>query len=109
MITAIVQFQLPQPLTAEEAAARFAVSVPKFRNLPGLVRKYYLLSEDGRTGGGVYLWESREAAERLYNGGEWRERIRSLYGAEPQIGWFESPVIVDNSSAAENGARPAAA
>ena len=96
MITAIVQFKLPQPLTIAEAAQRFEMSAPKYRNLPGLVRKYYLLSEDGSTGGGVYLWETREAAERVYNG-EWRERIEKLYGAKPMIAWFSSPVIVDNS------------
>jgi hypothetical protein len=97
MITALVQFKLPQPLTTAEATERFEMSAPKYRNLPGLVRKYYLLSEDGRTGGGVYLWESREAAERVYNG-EWRERLEKLYGATPMITWFSSPVIVDNSA-----------
>jgi hypothetical protein len=99
MITAIVQFELPGPLTVAEAAERFELSAPKYRDLPGLVRKYYLLSEDGRRGGGVYLWETREAAERVYNGGEWRERIEKLYGAKPTISWFSSPVIVDNSLA----------
>jgi hypothetical protein len=28
--------------------------------------------------------------------GEWRERVEKLYGAEPVITWFDSPVIVDN-------------
>jgi hypothetical protein len=100
MITAIVQFKLPQPLTVAEAEQRFAKSAPSYENLPGLVRKYYLLSEDGQTGGGVYLWETRAAAERVYNA-EWRERIRTLYGAEPVIAWFESPTIVDNAAQAQ--------
>lgn len=106
MITAIVQFQLPQPLTVAEAAERFEMSAPKYRDLPGLVRKYYLLSEDGRSGGGVYLWESREAAERVYNG-EWRARIETLYGAKPVITWFSSPVIVDNSAGTQSPSKRA--
>ena len=95
MITVLVQFKLPAPITLAEATQRFESSAPKYRNLPGLIRKYYVLSEDGETAGGVYLWESRAAAERVYNG-EWRERVAALYRAEPAIAWFESPVIVDN-------------
>ena len=64
-------------------------------NLPGLVRKYYVRSEDGSSAGGIYLWESRAAAEAVYSG-EWRERVEKLYGAKPTIIWFDSPVIVDN-------------
>ncbi len=97
MITAIVQFRLPSPLSLDEATRRFETSAPKYQNLPGLIRKYYIRSEDGRTAGGIYLWESRQAAERVYDG-EWRERVAKLYGAEPTITWFDSPVIVDNST-----------
>jgi hypothetical protein len=105
MITAIVQFKLPQTLTVAEAKQRFDTSAPKYKDLPGLVRKYYLLSEDGQTGGGVYLWESREAAERVYNG-EWRERIEKLYGAKPTISWFASPTIVNNAAQVEANVTP---
>jgi predicted RNase H-like nuclease len=97
MITAIVQFRLPSPLTLDEATRRFESSAPKYQNLAGLIRKYYIRSEDGRTAGGVYLWESKQAAERVYDA-EWRERVTKLYGSEPAITWFDSPVIVDNST-----------
>ena len=59
MITAIVQFALPAPVSLQEATRMFESTAPKYQNLPGLIRKYYLRSEDGRTAGGVYLWESR--------------------------------------------------
>jgi hypothetical protein len=97
MITTLVQFHLPLPITLDEAARRFESSAPKYRNLPGLVRKYYVLSDDGRSAGGVYLWESRAAAEKVYDG-EWRERVTKLYGGAPAITWFETPVIVDNAA-----------
>ena len=58
----------------------FESSAPKYQNLPGLVRKYYVRSEDGRSAGGIYLWQSRAAAEAVYNG-EWRERVEKLYGS----------------------------
>ena len=97
MITALVEFRLPSPISLEEATRRFEESAPKYRNLAGLVRKYYLRSQDGRVAGGIYLWESRQAAERVYDG-EWRARVGRLYGAEPTITWFDSPVIVDNAT-----------
>lgn len=95
MITALVQFTLPQALTREQAGEAFAGSAPKYRDIPGLLRKYYLLSEDGKAAGGVYLWNSRQDADRLYTD-EWKKFIRDKYGAEPSVTYFESPVIVDN-------------
>lgn len=97
MITTIVQFALAEPISLDDAAKRFKSSAPKYQKMPGLIRKYYIRSEDGRTAGGVYLWESRQAAEAVY-AGEWRTRVTQLYGAEPMITWFESPVIVDNAA-----------
>jgi hypothetical protein len=97
MITALVQFQLPQPITRNEARAIFLTTAPKYRNTPGLIRKYYILSQDGRTAGGIYLWKSRQDAERLYSH-EWQKFILEKYGASPSVIYFESPVIVDNIS-----------
>ena len=97
MITTLVEFHLPAPISLEEATRRFEESAPKYRNLAGLIRKYYIRSQDGRVAGGIYLWESRPAAERVYDG-EWRARVEQLYGAKPTITWFDSPVIVDNAA-----------
>src|SRR5215211_2755392 len=95
MITTLVQFQMSTPITIEDATRRFESSAPKYQNLPGLIRKYYIRSEDGRAAGGIYLWGSRQAAEKDYSG-EWRARVEKLYGGKPVITWFDSPVIVDN-------------
>ncbi len=66
MITAIVRFKLPATIDAAKAAELFQGSAPKYQGLAGLIRKYYLFDAESRTGGGCYLWESREAAERVY-------------------------------------------
>lgn len=97
MITAIVRFKLPASIDAAKARELFRGSVPKYQGLKGLVRKYYLFDAESRTGGGCYLWESREAAERVYNA-EWRKMITERYGAPPEISFFDTPVIVDNST-----------
>jgi hypothetical protein len=95
MITAIVRFKLPAHFDAAKTAEVFEASAPRYRELKGLVRKYYLYDAQARTGGGCYLWESREAAERVYNA-EWRKMITERYGSPPEISFFETPVIVDN-------------
>ena len=98
MITAIVHIKRSSPMTLEKAREVFASTAPKYRDVPGLIRKYYLLSEDGNTAGGVYLWDSRESAEAMYNP-EWYAFIREKYGVDPQVTYFESPVVVDNLTA----------
>ena len=66
MITAFVQFKIPAPMSREQAKEVFLSTAPKYQAASGLIRKYYLLSEDGGTAGGVYLWQSRDDAESLY-------------------------------------------
>ncbi|WP_342713044.1 monooxygenase [Bradyrhizobium sp. B124] len=95
MITAVTTFKLPKPVTREEARSIFLSTAPLYRDVPGLFRKTYVLSEDGMTAGGIYFWNSRGEAEALYTAA-WRARARDKYGADPTVTYFESPVVVDN-------------
>lgn len=97
MITAIVQFKLPAGTSREDIMQAFATSVEQLRGHPGLIRKYYLYDEAAGTAGGVYLWESRAAADALYSDA-WLEMISERYGAKPRITWFETPVVLDNAT-----------
>ena len=56
MIIVVTTFTLPEPLTREQARDIFLSTAPKYRGVQGLLRKHYVLSEDGGTAGGVYLW-----------------------------------------------------
>ena len=94
MIVAVVRFPLDPPLSSADAAELFEASAPKYQNVPGLLRKHYLLGDDGLVGGGVYLWESRAAAEALYDDA-WRAALEQRYGHPPTIEFYESPVTVD--------------
>lgn len=97
MITVIVEFRLPQPISVAEARETFLGSAPKYRGMPGLIRKYYYLSEDGSRAGGIYLWRSRGDAERVYTD-EWKAFVRERYGSEPALTYLACPVVVDNLS-----------
>jgi len=95
MITALVRFTLPAPITREEAKRLFESTARNYLGLPGLVRKYYLRSRDGTVAGGVYLWETLDAAEGAY-GEAWRNTVEEKYGAVPSVDYFDTPVVVDN-------------
>jgi hypothetical protein len=95
MIVTIVTFTLPEPTTLAEITGTFQATAPKYQGMAGLLRKNYWLSEDGRRAGGIYVWESRADADRLYTA-EWKQFVESKYGTPPQIDYLHSPVMVDN-------------
>jgi hypothetical protein len=95
MITAIVEFALPKPVTVEEARQVFLGTAPKYLGMPGLLRKYYIRSEDGRTAGGIYLWRSKDDALAAYTD-EWKAFVRGKYGSDPRVTFLDCPVVVDN-------------
>lgn len=97
MITVLVQYNLPSSISREQAEAAFSEVSTMFYDIPGLIRKYFLLSEDGKTAGGMYLWNSHADADRFYTE-NFRLMIQEQYGSEPLITYFDSPVIVDNST-----------
>jgi heme-degrading monooxygenase HmoA len=97
MITVICQFGLSKEFTPEKARAAFQESAPRFFHMPGLIRKYFLLSEDGTSAASVYLWESRISAEGFFTE-EWKEFIQGKYGYLPTVTYYECPVVVDNRS-----------
>ena len=95
MITVIDTIQLPKPITRDEARRIFLSTAPKYQGVAGLVRKYYVPSQDGNTAGGIYLWNSRTEADAMYTE-SWRAFVRDNYGADPSVTYLESPVVVDN-------------
>jgi len=94
-VIAIVSFRLPQRQTLDQVTATFHATAPKYLGMPGLLRKNYFLTEDGMRAGGIYLWESRQAAERVY-GPEWKAFVRGKWGNDPEIVYVDTPVLVDN-------------
>jgi hypothetical protein len=95
MIVTIVTFDLPKPTTLEEITKTFQVTAPKYQGVPGLLRKNYIMSEDGRRAGGIYVWESRADANRMYTA-EWSKFVEGKYGAPPRVEYLHSPVMIDN-------------
>ena len=61
----VVTYILPEGTDRETALQMFRLSIPRYMATEGLVRKN-VLYQDG-LGGGAYLWESREAAEKAFS------------------------------------------
>jgi len=95
MITTMTSFPLSKPVTREEARSIFLSTASTYQGVPGLIRKVYVLPQDGTTVGGIYLWKSREDAEKMYTEA-WHAFVRLRYGADATVTYFESPVVVDN-------------
>jgi hypothetical protein len=82
-------------MAREDAQNMFLNTAPRYQGVAGLFRKYYYLSQDGKTLGGVYLWNSRAEAEAMFNDG-WRAFMRDKYDTDPSVDYFDCPVVVDN-------------
>lgn len=109
MYTAIVQITVPEPLSDETLRSIFETTSPNYLGVPGLIRKYYIVSEDRRTIGGCYLWKTKEDGERIYTP-EWRKFVVKRYkGPEPTVSWFESPLVVETAENRIDTFWPAAA
>ena len=95
MTTSITRFPLPAGLVRETNEQALKNVAPEFKTVPGLLRKYFLLSADGRTCGGVYLWTSLAEA-RAFSEGPLRAMVRGKFSVEPEISYYDTPVIVEN-------------
>ena len=94
MIVEFVQFTYPPGLTREQILEDARTTIPRWRGNRELIRKHYLVSENG-TGGAFYIWPSKEAAQRGHNA-EWYANIKARTGATPTIRYFDLLMIVDN-------------
>ena len=93
MIIAHVRF----PTNTTDRAAfteKLLATTHKYEKLDGLIRKYYLMSEDGKTAGGVYLWEPKAKAEAWYTA-EWVKNMTAAWGEAPLLEYLDCPIVVD--------------
>jgi len=97
MITEIVLFRLPEGMTRNDAIAKYRLTVPVWQANPDLIRKTFLYDETSRRGGAVYQWTNTGAA-KLAHGPEFLKRIRATYGCEPEFQYFETPILIDNTT-----------
>ncbi len=81
--------------TKEKAMADAGTTIEKFSKVDGLLKKYFLNGEAG--GGGVYIWESKEAADKWYTKA-WEEANVKRFGVKPILTCYDNYVFLDNQS-----------
>lgn len=97
MILELVTFKAPAGADWDAILADARTTIPRWRANAQLVRKHYVLSEDGRECGGVYIWPDRAAAERAHDA-LWRAGVNARTGAEPTIVYFDLMMLLDNAA-----------
>jgi heme-degrading monooxygenase HmoA len=80
MIIRLVKFK--SALSDAEVLKLYDHRAPRYRELPGLLQKYYIKDKHTGEHGAVYLWDSMQSMEESQNS----ELSRSIRGAYKIIG-----------------------
>ena len=92
LVFAVVTYGLPEGTDRATAVQMFRESIPRYMSTPGLLRKNVLYNEG--LGGGAYLFESREAADKAFDR-EWTDYMTKKYDHPPQVTLYEMPITMD--------------
>ena len=96
MHTVMWTFQVPEGTSKESLRQTIKATAHTYQGIPGLIRKYYGIRDDGKTLVGIYLWESRAAADRLYTA-EWVATVTKRWGTAPLRQDWETPMVVESA------------
>ena len=95
MYCIIWTYKVPPRLTKEVIEKQFTDVADRYIAVPGLIRKYFCYSEDGTSVAGIYLWTSRESANKFYSP-EWMSGVKERWGAEPTKNEWLVPVVAES-------------
>lgn len=98
MIGAILTFRYTDGFDPEHLRRIAETARPTFEGLAGLRSKAFTLNAARREAVNFYVWESEEAARRLFDE-DVLERVTTLYGVRPTVDLVEIAVLVDNAAA----------
>jgi heme-degrading monooxygenase HmoA len=91
-VSTLVTVTKPVQVSMERLIAEFTAAAPIYQNVPGLLRKYFIITDDGKFGG-VYLWDTQTSAQQWFNPA-WHQRVRKTYGVDANIEWFDAPFAI---------------
>jgi heme-degrading monooxygenase HmoA len=69
---------LKSELSREELERRYKERLPQFRNVTGLIQKYYSYDDSNREWAGIYLWDSEESLAK-YLESDLRKSVPAAY------------------------------
>src|SRR5262245_38506619 len=99
MILELVEFNSPKGWSRRQVADEARNVIPKWRTNKELLRKHFLLELNGKTGAGIYVWPSVEAAQKADNE-DCRQSVLKRTGGAPTLSYFELFGLIDNEKGA---------
>ena len=88
-------YNTPDSLSPAAVRDLFRQTAERYIGVPGLVRKYFGLSEDRRQVIGIYIWNSKADADAFYSP-EWLEGVSRRCAAPEKAEW-EIPQVVESA------------
>jgi hypothetical protein len=95
----LVTIATPAGVSKQRLVKEFEAAIPLYQKAPGLLRKYFIVTADGKFGG-IYLWKDQASAQSWFSEA-WKERVRKTYGSDAAIESFDTPILLP-SKLAEN-------
>jgi hypothetical protein len=97
MIVELVTFRATPGADWDAILTEARATIPRWRANAQLVRKHYLLSEDGTECAGLYIWPTRAAAEAAHDAA-WRAAVAERTGCAPAIRYLALQMLLDNEA-----------
>jgi heme-degrading monooxygenase HmoA len=104
-VATVVTVAIPAGVARTRVVEEFQAAIPVYRKVPGLLRKYFILTDDNRFGG-IYLWKDQASAQ-LWFSDAWQDGVRKRYGSDASLEWFDTPILLPSRLAENRPAIPA--
>lgn len=99
-VAVLVEIDRPAGISDAELHDAFVKSLPLYKKVDGLKRKYFVHSEAHF--GGVYLWDNTRSASAFFDSA-WHNRIQSTYGQPASLTHFDVPTDTPGASPGSAG------
>src|SRR5262249_24757105 len=107
-VAALVTVPVPPGMDRVQIEQNMAASAAPYKNAPGLIRKYFILSTHKKVGG-IYLWTDRRAAEAWYKEHPvWRAVVTKNPEPHADITSFDAPIVTNGPVDGARAASPVA-
>ncbi|HEY7242641.1 MAG TPA: hypothetical protein VH678_02005 [Xanthobacteraceae bacterium] len=96
MHTVMWTFKVPAGTSKAQVIDTIKATAHTYEGIPGLIRKYYGIAPDGGSLVGIYLWESKAAADGFYSP-DWVAMVTKRWADPPQRQEWETPMVVESA------------
>ena len=96
MHTVMWTFKVPAGTSKTQLVGTINATAHTYEGIPGLIRKYYGIAPDGASLVGIYLWDSKTAADAFYTP-DWVATVTKRWAAPPLRQDWETPMVVESA------------